>query len=74
MAELLQVFSFYVMFLNDNHIDEFNLAGTTTVAEITDGVIRRESLYSDSCGRMRGRVFCYPRSSQPDAADICCGF
>ena len=41
------------MFLNDNHIDEFNLAGTTTVAEITDGAVRVFELQPEDVGLTR---------------------
>ena len=37
----------------DNHIDEFNLAGTTTVAEITDGAVRVFELQPEDVGLTR---------------------
>ncbi len=37
----------------DNHIDEFNLAGTTTVAEITDGVVSVFELQPEDVGLTR---------------------
>ena len=37
----------------DNHIDEFNLAGVTTVAEITDGVVSVFELKPEDVGLTR---------------------
>lgn len=41
------------MFLNDNHIDEFNLAGTTAVAEIIDGAVSVFELQPEDVGLAR---------------------